>query len=153
MLLRFAELLDALCVRYQHNAQVRMALAGTRIGLVDWKAAIVDSQARLARLGLELGVRQAGEGLSAAGQTMLAVAKALFNNARLIILDEPTAALARGDIDLLFSLVRAQQEQGLAFIYIPTTSKKSSRSATVSQLCAVTRLSVRERLARSMCRS
>ena len=49
---------------------------------------------------------------------MLAIAKALFNNARLIILDEPTAALSRVDIDLLFSFVRAQQEQGVAFIYI-----------------------------------
>ncbi len=49
---------------------------------------------------------------------MLAISKALFNNARLIILDEPTAALSRVDIDLLFSFVRAQQEQGVAFIYI-----------------------------------
>ena len=49
---------------------------------------------------------------------MLAISKALFNNARLIILDEPTAALSRLDIDLLFSFVRAQQEQGVAFIYI-----------------------------------
>ena len=49
---------------------------------------------------------------------MLAIAKALFANARLIILDEPTAALSRVEIDLLFSFVRAQQEQGVAFIYI-----------------------------------
>ena len=94
------------------------ALPKNRFGLVDWKATYADSQERLSRLGLTLDVRQLVEGLSVAERTMLAIAKALFNNARLIILDEPTAALSRVDIDLLFSFVRAQQEQGVAFIYI-----------------------------------
>ena len=93
-------------------------LPKNRFGLVDWKAVNEDSQARLSRLGLKLDVRQLVEGLSVAERTMLAIAKALFNNARLIILDEPTAALTRVDIDLLFSFVRAQQQQGVAFIYI-----------------------------------
>ena len=93
-------------------------LRKNRFGLVDWKASYADSQERLSRLGLTLDVRQLVEGLSVAERTMLAIAKALFNNARLIILDEPTAALSRVDIDLLFSFVRAQQEQGVAFIYI-----------------------------------
>jgi len=93
-------------------------LPKNRFGLVDWKAVNEDSQARLSRLGLKLDVRQPVEGLSVAERTMLAIAKALFNDARLIILDEPTAALSRMDIDLLFGFVRAQQEQGVAFIYI-----------------------------------
>lgn len=93
-------------------------LPKNRLGLVDWKAVNDNSQARLERLGLKLDVRQLVEGLSVAERTMLAIAKALFNNARLIILDEPTAALSRVDIDLLFSFVRAQQAQGVAFIYI-----------------------------------
>ena len=94
------------------------ALPKNRFGLVDWKAVNEDSQARLSRLGLQLDARQPVEGLSVAERTMLAIAKALFNDARLIILDEPTAALSRVEIDLLFSFVRAQQEQGVAFIYI-----------------------------------
>ena len=93
-------------------------LPKNRFGLVDWTAVNEDSQARLSRLGLALDARQAVEGLSVAERTMLAIAKALFAKARLIILDEPTAALTRVDIDLLFSFVRAQQEQGVAFIYI-----------------------------------
>ena len=93
-------------------------LPKNRFGLVNWKAVNEDSQERLKRLGLKMDVRQPVEGLSVAERTMLAIAKALFNNARLIILDEPTAALSRVEIDLLFSFVRAQQEQGVAFIYI-----------------------------------
>ena len=93
-------------------------LPKNRFGLVDWKAVNVDSQERLLRLGLDMDVRQPVEGLSVAERTMLAIAKALFANARLIILDEPTAALSRVEIDLLFSFVQAQREQGVAFIYI-----------------------------------
>ena len=100
-------------------------LPKNRFGLVDWKAVNEDSQARLQRLGLKLNVRQPVEGLSVAKRTMLAISKALFNNARLIILDEPTAALSRMHIDLLFSFVRAQQEQGVAFIYIFASSRRS----------------------------
>jgi ABC-type sugar transport system ATPase subunit len=49
---------------------------------------------------------------------MLAIAKALFSNAKLIILDEPTAALPRPDIDRLFGFVRSLKAHGAAFIYI-----------------------------------
>ena len=49
---------------------------------------------------------------------MLAIAKALFSNAKLIILDEPTAALPRPDVDRLFDFVRSLKTHGVAFIYI-----------------------------------
>ncbi|KPL82178.1 hypothetical protein SE15_13965 [Thermanaerothrix daxensis] len=89
-----------------------------RFGLVDWEAAFKDAEERLHRLGLELDVRQRVEGLGVVEQTMLAIAKALFSNARLIILDEPTAALARADIERLFGFIRSLKNMGVAFIYI-----------------------------------
>jgi ABC-type sugar transport system ATPase subunit len=49
---------------------------------------------------------------------MLAIAKALFGNAKLIILDECTAPLPRVDIDQLFEFVRSLEDKGVAFIYI-----------------------------------
>jgi ribose transport system ATP-binding protein len=93
-------------------------LPKNRLGLIDWKEAYADSERRLGRLGLHINVHQTVEALSVAEQTMLAIAKALFSDARLIILDEPTASLPRKDIDLLFSFVRSLKEQGVAFIYI-----------------------------------
>jgi len=89
-----------------------------RFGLVDWNAAYHDAEQRLRQLGLELDVRQRVEGLGVVEQTMLAIAKALFSNARLIILDEPTAALARAEIERLFGFVRSLKKMGVAFIYI-----------------------------------
>jgi ABC-type sugar transport system ATPase subunit len=89
-----------------------------RFGLIDWKAVYQNAEARLAKLGLTLDVHQRVEGLSVAEQTMLAIAKALFGRARLIILDEPTAALSRREINLLFSFIHSLKQQGVAFVYI-----------------------------------
>jgi ABC-type sugar transport system ATPase subunit len=90
----------------------------SRLGFVNWKAVFKDAQERLDKLGLNLDVTLKAEGLSVAEQTMLAIAKALFSNAKLIILDEPTAALPRQDIDRLFGFVRSLKAHGAAFIYI-----------------------------------
>jgi ABC-type sugar transport system ATPase subunit len=89
-----------------------------RFGFVRWKNVYQEADQRLTRLGLKLDVYSRVEGLSVAEQTMLAIAKALFSNARLVILDEPTAALPRPDIDRLFSFVSNLKSQGVAFIYI-----------------------------------
>jgi len=89
-----------------------------RFGLVDWEMAFKDAEERLHRLGLEMDVRQRVAGLGVVEQTMLAIAKALFGNSHLIILDEPTAALARADIERLFGFIRSLKKTGVAFIYI-----------------------------------
>lgn len=89
-----------------------------RLGFVDWGKVYGEADRRLKQLGLEMDVRARVEGLSVAEQTMLAIAKALFSNAKLIILDEPTAALPRPDVERLFSFVRSLKSHGAAFIYI-----------------------------------
>lgn len=89
-----------------------------RLGFVNWRQVYGEAERRLTQLGLPLDVRARVEGLSVAEQTMLAIAKALFSNARLIILDEPTAALPRPDIERLFAFVRSLKASGVAFIYI-----------------------------------
>jgi ABC-type sugar transport system ATPase subunit len=89
-----------------------------RFGFIRWKEAYRDVEIRLKNLGLSLNVRNKVEGLSVAEQTMLAIAKALFGHATLIILDEPTASLPRADVDRLFSFIRTQKKEGVSFIYI-----------------------------------
>jgi ABC-type sugar transport system ATPase subunit len=90
----------------------------TQLGFVDWKQVYADSEERLQKLGLNIDVRLGAETLGVAEQTMLAIAKALFSNARLIILDEPTAALPRKDINMLFNFIRSLKKQDVAFVYI-----------------------------------
>ena len=89
-----------------------------RLGLVSWSKVYREAEERLGKLGLDLNVYKRVEGLSVAEQTMLAIAKALFGQAKLIILDEPTASLPRADIDKLFGFIRSLKATGVAFIYI-----------------------------------
>ena len=58
------------------------------------------------------------EGLSVAERQMIEIARALFAEASVVILDEPTAPLPKHEVDLLFSFVRRQREAGASFIYI-----------------------------------
>lgn len=93
-------------------------LPKNKIGLVDWKKVNQEAEERLEKLNLPLDVTKKVEGLSVAEQTMLAIAKALFGDAKLIILDEPTASLSRADINRLFDFVKSLKEKGASFIYI-----------------------------------
>jgi ABC-type sugar transport system ATPase subunit len=88
------------------------------LGLVDWTRVYGQAEERLRRLGLDLDARKNVEGISVAEQTMLAIAQALFRKAKLVILDEPTAALPRADIDRLFAFIRSMKSQGIAIVFI-----------------------------------
>ncbi|MDP6546237.1 MAG: sugar ABC transporter ATP-binding protein [Phycisphaerae bacterium] len=89
-----------------------------RFGFVNWKEVYREAENRLAKLGLNLDVRKPAEGLKVAEKTMLAIAKALFGNTKLIILDECTAPLPHTDIELLFDFIKSLEDRGVAFIYI-----------------------------------
>jgi len=89
-----------------------------KAGFVDWRSLNQEADARLRRMGLDVDVKRKVEGLTICERQMIEVAKALFANARVIILDEPTAPLPKGDVEMLFSFVRRQREQGASFIYI-----------------------------------
>ncbi|MDP2965079.1 MAG: sugar ABC transporter ATP-binding protein [Pelolinea sp.] len=93
-------------------------LPKNKLGFVDWKKVNKEAEERLKRLNLHLDITKKVEGLSVAEQTMLAISKALFGNAKLIILDEPTASLSRSDINRLFNFVKSLRDQGVSFVYI-----------------------------------
>jgi ribose transport system ATP-binding protein len=56
--------------------------------------------------------------LSSAGQQLVSMARALAHNARLIVMDEPTAALAADEVDNLFRIVGELADDGVAVVYI-----------------------------------
>jgi ABC-type sugar transport system ATPase subunit len=90
----------------------------TSAGLVDWKTVYRETETRLKRLGLKIDVHQKVEGLSVAERQIIEIAKALFADARVIVLDEATAPLPKSEVDMLFKFVRRQRESGVAFVYI-----------------------------------
>lgn len=89
-----------------------------RFGIVDWGRLNKDAGERLQRLGLKIDVTRKVEGLSVAERQILEIAKALFSEAKVIVLDEATAPLPKNEVEMLFSFVRRQRESGVAFIYI-----------------------------------
>jgi ABC-type sugar transport system ATPase subunit len=85
---------------------------------VDWRAMRVAARDRLARLGLDLDVTRPMGSFSVAVQQMVAIARALDLDARLLVMDEPTASLDRREVDELFALVAGLSSRGVATIFI-----------------------------------
>ena len=75
------------------------------------------SHAHLAALGADLD-RTPVHRLGVAQQQMVEIAKALSQNARVIVMDEPTAALSDPEIERLFAIIRTLKAEGVAIIYI-----------------------------------
>lgn len=94
------------------------SLPTTRLGLVDWNTIYAETGERLKNLGLDIDVRRKVEGLSIAERQIIEITKALFADARIIILDEATAPLPKSEVEMLFGFVRRQRERGAAFVYI-----------------------------------
>jgi ribose transport system ATP-binding protein len=87
-------------------------------GRVDRAAMIERAQEQLARLNLRLPATRKVQGLSTAQQQLVEIAKALALNAKLLILDEPTAALGGAETEALFEQVRKLRAEGVGIIYI-----------------------------------
>ena len=85
---------------------------------IDWAAMRATTQGVLARLGVTLPVDAEVRTLSVAQQQMVEIAKALSVNARVIVMDEPSAALTGQEVDKLFDIVRALKAEGVGVVYI-----------------------------------
>jgi ribose transport system ATP-binding protein len=89
-----------------------------RGAFLDRKAAIAQATGILAELGIALPLALPARKLTVAQQQLTEIAKALLRRARLIVMDEPTAALTDREIDALFALIAKLKAQGVAFTYI-----------------------------------
>jgi len=87
-------------------------------GRVDHAAMAAQAEEQLERLGLALPATRKVEGLSTAAQQLVEIGKALSLNARLLILDEPTAALGGAETKLLFTQIEKLKSEGVGIIYI-----------------------------------
>ncbi len=88
-------------------------------GLSQRREAIRRTKEILAQLGHPeiRATREVGT-LSAAGKQIVSMARALSHNARIIVMDEPSAVLDSEEVDNLFRVVKGLQERGVAIIYI-----------------------------------
>ena len=90
-----------------------------RRGVVDRRSMERATAALLEEVGeTSFGPRTLVRRLSVAQQQVVEIVKARSLDARILVLDEPTAALAESEVELLFRLVRRLQEQGIGMLYI-----------------------------------
>ncbi|RYB05206.1 sugar ABC transporter ATP-binding protein [Lichenibacterium ramalinae] len=89
-----------------------------RNGRVDRATMVRRAQEQLARLNLRLPATRKVQGLSTAQQQLVEIAKALALDAKLLILDEPTAALGGAETEALFEQVRKLRAEGVGIVYI-----------------------------------
>ena len=93
-------------------------LPKTSYGAVDWKKLYKDAQEELDRLGLRFDCRTKVRNLSVAESQMTEIAKCLTIGAKVIIMDEPTAALTDEEIRILFKIIAELKAEGISILYI-----------------------------------
>lgn len=89
-----------------------------RFGRVDWKRMYREVDDLLASLDVSLSSHMPVQGLSVAEQQLVEIAKALSLRARVLVLDEPTAALSAHEVDELFAIVKQLRERGVAILFV-----------------------------------
>lgn len=89
-----------------------------RFGRIDWKAMYDESEALLNDLSINLSPKTIISRLSVAQQQMVEIARAFSFDAKIIIMDEPTAAITEEDTANLFDIIRRIVKKGVSVIYI-----------------------------------
>jgi rhamnose transport system ATP-binding protein len=89
-----------------------------RLGLVDRAKMRSDATELFARLGVPIDPDRVAEGLSIADQQIIEIAKAISLDARVLVMDEPTAALSGVEVDRLFEVARGLRDRGAAILFI-----------------------------------
>jgi len=89
-----------------------------KFGMIQWKEMNKKAEELLTRLNADFRPTDEMGTLSVAQQQMVEIAKALSTNARIIILDEPTAALTKNESEDLYKIVDNLREDGVSMIFI-----------------------------------
>jgi rhamnose transport system ATP-binding protein len=96
---------------------------------IDRAAVNARAEALFARLGVPIDPERPARGLSIADQQIVEIAKAISRDARVIVMDEPTAALTGVEVERLFTVARGLQADGAALLFI------SHRFEEITALC------------------
>lgn len=99
------------------------------MGVCDTKAMRKKAKEILDRLGVSISPKAVMADLSVGQQQMIEICKALMVDAKVIIMDEPTAALTQSETEALFKVIRALKEKGVSMVYI------SHRMEEIFELC------------------
>ncbi|MBA3710830.1 MAG: sugar ABC transporter ATP-binding protein [Pyrinomonadaceae bacterium] len=89
-----------------------------RFGFVNWKKMNADAREILERLGLNIDPRATLGSLNIALRQMVAIARGVSFNAKVVVLDEPTSSLTEHEVSILYDVVRRLKAEGVGVVYI-----------------------------------
>jgi rhamnose transport system ATP-binding protein len=100
-----------------------------RFKTIDRAAMIQQAERLFQRLGVAIEPSRPARGLSIADQQLVEIAKAISADARVVVMDEPTAALTGVEVERLFAVARSLRDDGAALVFI------SHRFEEITALC------------------
>ncbi len=112
----FQEFMDAPELTVLEN--ISLGHLPNRFGIVNWREAERRAKGILDELGVNIPLHKPVGELGVAQRQILEISRALVADARLLILDEPTSALAAEEVEALFRFIRGLRARGVAVIYI-----------------------------------
>lgn len=101
-----------------HNIFLGREFAHRIPGLIDRKRIYAEARRVLDAIGFDIDPKTPVHRLGIAQQQMVEIAKALSQEARILVMDEPTASLSDRETELLFAMIRRLKENGVAIVYI-----------------------------------
>ncbi|WP_172188108.1 sugar ABC transporter ATP-binding protein [Lentilactobacillus kribbianus] len=90
----------------------------TKFGMLDDKSMIAKATQTLEQLDANIDLTTKIGDLSVGNQQIIEIAKSLMNDTKILIMDEPSAALTETEIDKMFTIIRKLKQQGVGIIYI-----------------------------------
>jgi ribose transport system ATP-binding protein len=89
-----------------------------RAGLIDDRLMVERARELLGQMGVEIDPRKRVSQLGTAGWQLVEIAKALSKDARILIMDEPTASLASSEVERLFAIIERLKQRGIGIVFI-----------------------------------
>lgn len=85
---------------------------------VNWKEMRKVAEEAVSKIGFKIDFDELVENLPVVDKQLIAICRALLNNAKLIIMDEPTTALTKKEVEALFRIIKKLQANGIAILFV-----------------------------------
>ncbi len=85
---------------------------------VNWKEINDIAKKAINRINLDIDITEKVENLSVADKQLVAISRALLYDAKLIIMDEPTTALTRKEVNILFGIINDLKKEGISILFV-----------------------------------
>jgi ribose transport system ATP-binding protein len=87
-------------------------------GFIDWRRVHAETTALLGRFGIDIDVRRALGDYNIAVQQMVAIARAVSFDSKLVVMDEPTSSLDEREVAILFNVIRQLKASGVSVVFV-----------------------------------